>query len=187
LVGATTGACVARGELATTGGHVTNRHELHAYDYVNRPYEAVRDALLASPLTIFRHATTAAASRNDAVGAELHAKLGPVDIAAQVAVEIVAIEHEAANERPATRFVIEWKSLRRAGLFPTMRATLTAYALTPTETQLELAGVYDPPLGVVGDAIDAIGMHRIATESVTGFVRDVAVFLRSLLASNHAA
>jgi hypothetical protein len=68
-----------------------------------------------------------------------------------------------------------------------MRATLTVYPLTPTETQLDLAGTYDPPLGVLGEAVDAIAMHRIAEQSVTGFVRDVAAFLRGSLAAGHAA
>ncbi|HWO24373.1 MAG TPA: hypothetical protein VNO30_36765 [Kofleriaceae bacterium] len=62
------------------GGPMSSRHELHAYDYVNHPYETVRDLLLASPLTVFRHATTAVALRNEATGAELHAKAGPLDI-----------------------------------------------------------------------------------------------------------
>lgn len=165
-----------------------NRHELNAYDYVNRPYEAVRDALLASPLTVFRHATMAAALRNEAVGAELHAKAGPLDVGAEIAIEILAIEDaRSPNDHPATQLVIEWKALRRPGLFPTMRATLMVYALSPTETQLDLAGKYEPPFGVVGGAIDAIAMHRIASESVTGFVKDVAVFLRGLLAHGNAA
>ena len=59
-----------------------------------------------------------------------------------------------------------------------MRADLLAYPLTPTETQLELAGTYDPPFGVIGDVIDAAGMRRIAEESVTNFVHAVADFLR---------
>jgi hypothetical protein len=160
---------------------MANRHELHAYDYVNRPYEAVRDALLASPLAVFRHATTATA------GAQLHAKAGPVDVATEVSIEIAGIEQSAPNERPTTKFLLEWKAVRRPALFPTMQATLLVYELTPTETQLELVGVYDPPLGVFGDAIDAMGMHRIASASVTGFVRDVAVFLRAALGENKPA
>jgi hypothetical protein len=163
---------------------MARRHELHAYDYVNRSYEAVRDALLASPLTVFRPATTAAALRNDDVGAELHATLGPLDIGAEIEIEITAIEEaRSPDDRPATKLAIAWKAVRRPALFPTMHATLSLYALSPTATQLDLTGTYDPPLGLVGEAIDAIAMHQIASESVTNFVQDVAVFLRGLLAA----
>ena len=67
-----------------------------------------------------------------------------------------------------------------------MHATLLIYALTPTETQLDLAGAYDPPLGLVGDMIDAVAMGRLAEETVANFVCDVARFLRGLLSMDHA-
>jgi hypothetical protein len=37
--------------------------EIRSYDYVNRPYERVRDALRENALTVFQSATKAAASR----------------------------------------------------------------------------------------------------------------------------
>jgi hypothetical protein len=122
-------------------------------------------------------------------GAELHAKAGPLDISAEVEIKIVAIDAAARSpdDHPATRLEIEWKAVRRPALFPTMRATLSVYALTPSETQLDLAGAYEPPLGILGEAVDAIAMHRIARESVTGFVQDVAMFLRVLMAAGNAA
>ena len=157
--------------------------QLHAYDYVNRPYEAVRASLLADPLGTFQRAT-AASTRTEASSAELHAKVGGVEVGMDVTIEIVAIENgRSPDDRPATNLTIEWKATHRPGLFPTMRATLSVYALTPTETQLDFAGTYDPPLGIVGEAVDAIAMHGIAKESVTGFVHEVARFL----AANHAA
>lgn len=36
--------------------------EIRSYDYVNRPYQQVRDALRQNALTVFRSATKAAAS-----------------------------------------------------------------------------------------------------------------------------
>ena len=150
------------------------RHELHAYDYVNRPYDAVRLALLADPVGVFRRATTSTGQNP-----ELHAKAGPLDIAAEVAVDILEIEDTSAPDgKPATRLKLQWKATHNAGVFPTMQATLSLYALSPSETQLDFAGTYVPPLGVVGQAVDAIAMHRIAVESVHGFVRDIATFLR---------
>ncbi|HWO17337.1 MAG TPA: hypothetical protein VNO30_01130 [Kofleriaceae bacterium] len=64
---------------------------------------------------------------------------------------------------------------------------MSIYALTPNDTQLDLVGFYEPPLGILGVAVDAIAMHRIAEESVRGFVQDVAMFLRVLMAAGNAA
>ena len=68
-------------------------------------------------------------------------------------------------------------------LFPLMTAVLAVYPLTATETQLDFSGQYDPPLGAVGDAVDALIGHRIAEASVHRFVTDVARYLREHLAA----
>ena len=62
-----------------------------------------------------------------------------------------------------------------------MTAVLTIYPLTATETQLDFLGNSDPPLGVVGDAMNAIVGRRIAEASVHRFVTDVARYLREHL------
>ena len=59
-----------------------------------------------------------------------------------------------------------------------MKAELSIYPLTPTETQLEFVGHYEPPLGIVGGALDATVGHRIAQASVDRLVTDVARYLR---------
>lgn len=64
-----------------------------------------------------------------------------------------------------------------------MRAELSIYPLTATETQLDLSGLYEPPLGILGSAIDAMVGDRIAEASVHHFVSDVAAYLRATLAT----
>lgn len=142
---------------------MSNR-QLQVYEYVNRPYVAVRDAVLADPAAALRR------------GAELHAKAGPIEVGAAVDIKVVDVE-EDTTFTPKTLVTLEWTAVRSPRLFPTMRGTLSIYALSPTETQLDFAGSYDPPLGIVGDAIDTVGMQRVARESVAGFVKDVAVAL----------
>lgn len=142
---------------------MSNR-QLQVYEYVNRPYIAVRDAVLADPEAALRR------------GADLRAKAGPVEVGAEVDIKVVGVEQDAAHT-PKTRVTLEWSAVRNPRLFPTMRGTLSIYALSPTETQLDFAGSYDPPLGVVGDAIDALALQRVARDSVAGFIKDVAVFL----------
>lgn len=155
-----------------------SKHQLRACDYVNRPYQEVRDLLFAGPLAFFHQAT--AGGRGDGLDVvELRAKAGPLTVGHEVAITAVTVEDGTSPEgRPGERFVLEWEAVRRPALFPRMRATLTIYPLTATETQLDLAGTYDPPLGWLGDALDAIAMHKIAEESVNGFVHDVAARLR---------
>jgi hypothetical protein len=77
-----------------------------------------------------------------------------------------------------TRIPIHWQAAQRPGLFPVMDAELAIYPLTATETQLDFRGKYEPPLSVLGDAVNAIVGHRLAEASVHRFVAEVAQYLR---------
>jgi hypothetical protein len=83
---------------------------------------------------------------------------------------------------PLTRLHIEWQAAKLPGLFPFMQAELSLYPLTSTETQLDFSGVYEPPLGPLGKALNTMALHRIAEGSVHRFVADVAEYLRHALA-----
>lgn len=161
---------------------MSKRHELRCYDYVNHPYEQVRDALAADALGIFRRATHSAATRADDLSAELRVRVGALEIATDVEIVITAVvDARSPDDRPATRLELGWKSKRRPGLFPAMTGALWVYSLAPRESQIEFIGTYDPPLGVLGEALDAVAMHRIAEASVQRFVSDIASFLRAEL------
>ena len=83
---------------------------------------------------------------------------------------------------PATRLLLEWEAATMPRLFPLMKAELSIYPLTATETQLDFSGLYEPPFGAVGKAMNAIVGHRIAEVSVHRFISDVAAYLRKALA-----
>ena len=160
-------------------------HELRAYEYVNRPYEAVRDALRADAGGIFGRATTGAATRAGSVAASLRAKIGSLEVGTDVAIEIGAIE-ETPNDDPlhvpTLKIPLSWKATRAPGLFPSMEAVLSVYALSKDETQLDLRGLYRPPLGALGAAVDTIALGRLADASVHRFVADIAAKLSEDLA-----
>jgi hypothetical protein len=160
------------------------RQEIRSYDYVNHPYARVREALVADPAGIFRAATRAAAARARSVAAELRVTIAGVDVAAEIVFTIGTIEDEAAGPHgaPLTRIPVSWEAARNPKFFPLMSSVLTIYPLTATETQLDFLGRYDPPLGVVGDAMDALVGRRIAEASVHRFITDVAQYLRDHLA-----
>jgi hypothetical protein len=155
--------------------------EIRSYDYVNHAYERVRDALRTGALDIFRSATRAATSRAQSLAAELRVEIGGIDVATGIDIAVEGIEDVDSPHGPTTRMRLTWQAARRPQLFPLMDAVLSVYALTRTETQLDFAGRYDPPLGPLGTAIDAVAGRRIAEACVQRFVADVALHLRESL------
>jgi hypothetical protein len=162
---------------------MSNKPEIRCYDYVNHPYERVRDALRQNALAVFQSATKAAASRAQSVAAELHVDIGAVAFKTDIKISIKNVEEKlAAMASPATRLQLEWEAATTPGLFPLMKAELAAYPLTATETQLDFWGLYEPPFGAMGKAINTIVGHRIAEASVYRFIDEVAAYLRKTLA-----
>jgi hypothetical protein len=161
----------------------TKLREIRYYDYVNHPYERVRDALRQNALTVFRSATTAAASRAEAVAAELHVDVGGIGVRKDIEISVKNVEEKVRNVIPApiTRLRLEWEAATMPRLFPLMKGELSVYPLTATETQLDFSGLYEPPFGIVGKALNAIAGHRVAEASVHCFVNDVAEYLRQAL------
>jgi hypothetical protein len=158
-------------------------HEIRSYDYVNAPYERVRDALAADPAGVFRAATRAAAARAQSVAAALRVNIAGVEVGTEIEVTVGTIKERTAVEpaSPQTLISVSWRAARHPSLFPLMNAELAVYALTTTETQLDFLGRYEPPMSVVGDAVNAVVGHRIAEASVHRFMADVAQYLRDRL------
>jgi len=158
--------------------------EIRCYDYVNHPYEHVRDALRNDALTVFQSATKAAASRAESIAAELHVDIGGMGIKTDIRISVKNVEEKVvdAMSTPVTRLSLEWAAATMPRLFPLMKADLSIYPLTATETQLDFSGLYEAPFGAAGKAMNAIVGHRIAEVSVHRFISDVAGYLRHALA-----
>ena len=163
---------------------MSKSREIRVYDYVNHPYERVRDALRQNALAILQSATKAAASRAQTVAAELHVDLGGVSVKTDINISVKKIEEKVhyVLPAPATCLLLEWQAATLPRMFPLMKAELAVYSLTATETQLDFSGSYKPPFGTVGKAMNAIVGHRIAEVSVHQFIADVASYLRRSLA-----
>jgi hypothetical protein len=162
---------------------VKNAREVRSYDYVNHPYERVRDALRRDALMVFQSATKTAVARAESVATELRVDFGGIGIKADVKVHIKNVEEKVDTiPAPTTHLLLEWEAATMPGLFPVMQAELSIYPLTPTETQLDFLGHYEPPFGAIGKAINAVVGYRIAEASVHSFVTDVAGYLRQALA-----
>jgi hypothetical protein len=156
--------------------------EIRCYDYVNHPYEQVRDALRQDALIVFQSATKAAASRAQSIAVGLHVDIGGIGITTDISIAVQSIEEKIdAMSTPVTRLLLEWEAATMPRLFPLMKAKLSIYPLTATETQLDFSGLYEPPFGAVGKAMNAVVGHRIAEVSVHRFINDVAGYLRQAL------
>jgi hypothetical protein len=151
--------------------------EIRCYEYVNRPYELVRDALIQDGVGVFQRATTSATSRATALVSTLKVNIAGFDIGKNVVIRVTNVNpnaRAAGFDEPATEIALEWSAESQRALFPAMRATLWIYALSSKETQLEIQGKYEPPGGFVGSAADALIGHRIAEASVHRFLDAVA-------------
>jgi hypothetical protein len=120
--------------------------EIRSYDYVNRPYERVRDELRQNALTIFQSATKAAASPAQSIAAELHVDFGGIGVKTDIKISVRNIEEQAVDttSAPATRLLLEWEAATMPRLFPLMKGEPSVYPLTATETQLDFSGNYEP-------------------------------------------
>ncbi len=158
--------------------------EIRSFDYVNRSYDQVRDALTNDAPSVFRAATHAAASRSQSVAAALEIDIAGLKVVKDVDITVRNVDEDTVGARstPRTRLTIEWAASRSPGLFPLMKAELAIYPLTGSETQLDFSGEYQPPMGWLGSAVDSVAGHKIAEASVHRFVGQVAGYLRSTLA-----
>jgi hypothetical protein len=157
--------------------------EVRCYDYVNHPYARVRDVLSKDALAIFQSATKAATSRARSIASELRVDISGIAVEADIIISVKKIEEQTPEmASPVTRLQLEWQAAKMPSLFPLMKAELSVYPLTANETQLDFSGVYEPPFGALGKAMNAMVGYRIAEGSVHRFVNDVAGYLRQALA-----
>lgn len=165
---------------------MSQNKSVRCYDYVNHPYLAVVDALKKNPNDIFRNATKSAADRASGVAGELHVKIAGMEIGKDIDITIQRIEDmpKELGSPPKTRIDFEWVAAKNPALYPKMQGNLDIYPLTSTETQLDLFGTYQVPLGLLGEAVDSFVGHGIAEASLHRFIKDVAAHLRSQLASD---
>jgi hypothetical protein len=154
---------------------------VHCYDYVSQPFPKVQAALHQGAARIFARATKGAAQRERDLAVQLRVRLGMLDVATDVKVEVGPIQETMSSPCGYQVMVlpITWQSAANPGLFPRLKAELLVYPLSRHETQLELEGTYDPRLGLLGEAIDVVVGHRIAEASVLHFLRDVAARLQA--------
>jgi hypothetical protein len=84
-------------------------------------------------------------------------------------------------------WIVKWQP-HGGGLFPTFSGNLTARADEDyTSCILELAGEYEPPMGVVGKAFDAVVGSRLASATAQDVLRKLGGRLIEMYRENEAS
>jgi hypothetical protein len=81
----------------------------------------------------------------------------------------IEISH-AVRMAGKTMLPISWSASGGGRLFPSLEGDLEVAALGEHRTQLSISARYDPPLGVLGRAIDRALLHRVAEATVKDFI-----------------
>lgn len=158
------------------------RQHLHFYEYLDRPYDAVRILLGEEAIDLLSHATERARTRAIDLSRDLHADVAGLHLHAPIEVRVKSFEQTPADaDFPYCRLRIEWEAKEHPGLFPAMEAEIDAHPLTGRETQISFFGEYRPPLGALGRGVDALVGHRLAEASVHRFVRELVDRIRELV------
>ena len=161
---------------------MSKKTSIRCFDYVNHPYEKVCKALTLHSNEVFHGATKSAETRAESVASGLHVKVAGIEFGKEILIDIKSYTDVESRTKKELTIRLTWKAASAQQFFPTMNAELHVYPITAQETQLDFHGEYEPPLGVVGKAIDAMVGHRVAEATVHHFVNEVADYLRKNIA-----
>lgn len=154
--------------------------ELHAYAYVDVPFDLASRLFAENAEAVLQHATDDVAEEAGKLSRTLRVNVGGFDVSKDVTV--VVGEFEPA-QMTRSSVPIRWEAERGRLLFPTLEARLdiVALSLDPPLTMIELNGTYEPPMGAIGAGADKLLLHRMAEATIYRFVHDIAMELRDLV------
>ena len=154
--------------------------ELHAYAYVEAPFDLCIRLLAENASQVLQQATDESAEQARVLSRPLAVEVGGFSVSHDVVIEVGEFE-----PRRLTCAVVplRWHAETGRLLFPTMEAELEVAALVfdPPLTQVTLRGTYEPPLGVLGAGADRLALGHLAEATVHRFVHEVADQLRRLV------
>jgi carbon monoxide dehydrogenase subunit G len=110
---------------------------------------------------------------DDAYGAGIAglARVGALGLTKVVRVQT----RELAETDRSAGIAVRWEATGPGGgLFPALDADIRLFPQGEQTTLLVLSGVYRPPLGSLGAALDRAALHRIATATIRNFLSCLA-------------
>ena len=132
------------------------QHSVH----IQRPVKQVSDALLTSPSKWFPRS----------VGVHV----AGIPVRKKVNVEF----GEAVKTSTWAVIPISWKPTFGRKLLPQMNGKVDVSPVSTDETRLTVSGMYEPPLGRLGEQLDEVLMHNIAEGTVKELAELIAQRLR---------
>jgi hypothetical protein len=102
------------------------------------------------------------------------ARVGPLGPVAGLSKVVRVHVRDLGAIGDSARFALRWEAAGPGGaLFPALDADVTLASVGEHST-LTLGGVYRPPLGTAGGALDRAVMRRVATATIRAFLHQVA-------------
>ena len=111
-------------------------------------------------------------------GERLRARVGPAGFSSLFSktVEIRLAPLRARGDSLVLSF--RWSSIGGAPLFPRLEGELELAPLGEAQTEIQVHGQYDPPVGFLGRGLDRILLHRIAESTMRAFLNRICSSVR---------
>jgi hypothetical protein len=81
---------------------------------------------------------------------------------------------------------LTWRATGPAELFAVLDGKLTVQPLGPHLSTLWIGATYQPPLGGLGNELNVVALHNVASATIEDFVEGVAARLSELAANRPA-
>jgi hypothetical protein len=141
------------------------QHSVH----IERPVKEVSEALMDGPSKWFPRM----GGKRNVSKVGLH--VAGVPVRKKVEVEI----GEPVRTSTWAVVPVTWKATFPEKLFPEMTGKIEVAPVTKDETRLTVSGMYEPPLGKLGEQLDEALMHNVAQATVKELAESIAEKLRS--------
>lgn len=147
--------------------------------FLNLPYPArdVEEALLQAPERWIPTLARDARHRGEALLARVGFGPARLRVAKRVEIRVGQVRQLPAK----TLLPVSWKATGASAIFPVMEGDIEVAPLGPRLTQLSFSGRYEPPLSVLGRALDRALLHRVAEATVKDFLDQVGDRLAALV------
>jgi carbon monoxide dehydrogenase subunit G len=150
---------------------------------IDRPFEAVREELVASGSAWLGDSLVAAYEEGERLSLKVSSAIGPLRVSKRVWAELGEMDLKPDRITQPLR----WRAAGTTGLFPAMVADLEITPMGATMTSINFMGRYVPPLGPLGREVDRVLLHRLAQASVRALLERVAGHLGSGAGAPHEA
>jgi hypothetical protein len=139
---------------------------LRYYIELPLPVAKVEQVLAGSPAGWLSAMAGEAQARGDGLLGEIG--VGPLGLRLRRQVRIQL--GEPVRFPSMTSLPLTWEPVGLDGLLPRLDANLELGSLGEDRTQLAISARYQPPLGVVGRAVDRVLFHRVAEATLKDFL-----------------